>query len=271
MKHNSQYNGNINIKPVTQARGVMIKLTTPDGSPITKWQGWTRPKKEYHWKAGRSAMELAKSWFRNDVLLPPQEFLSLFNTSPHLGGLRITSGIPELVTALPERGEGRNHDLALIGKTDSVSVTICVEAKADESFGNDTIFEYWDRMFQQRQDGKSTRLPERIEQLLAMVNPEISNVEKSEWKDIRYQLLTAICGTILQARIDGSNVAVLVVHEFRTASTSDKKHKQNHTELERLMSVVSGGVETNIEAGKLYGSFKMGGIDLMIGKVITTL
>jgi hypothetical protein len=36
---------------------------------------------------------------------------------------------PECVTALPERGEGRNHDLVMVGKSKKAQVTVCVEAK----------------------------------------------------------------------------------------------------------------------------------------------
>jgi hypothetical protein len=119
----------------------MLNLTTPDGTPIISYHHWTQPKKDYHWKTGRSAMELAKAWFRQDHPQPPDELISLLHSSTRLQSIQFTSGIPEQVTPLPERGEGRNHDLALIGNTDDEQVTVNVEAKADEPFGNDTILE----------------------------------------------------------------------------------------------------------------------------------
>lgn len=151
----------------------MLKLTKPDGSPITQYQEWTRPKKEYQWKAGRSAMELARSWFRNDHPQPPDELLSLLHSIPRLNKLQLIMGYPELVTPLPERGEGRNHDLALIGHTDKESVTITIEAKADEPFGNDSVLEYYFKAINRRKNGISTRVPERINQLLSMVDPNV--------------------------------------------------------------------------------------------------
>ena len=42
--------------------------------------------------------------------------------------------------AAPERGEGRNHDLWARGSADGRAFTLCVEARADEPFG-DTIGE----------------------------------------------------------------------------------------------------------------------------------
>lgn len=188
----------------------MLRLSTPQGSPITCYQEWTKPKKDYQWKAGRSAMELARSWFRHAHPSPPDELISLLHSSTRLQSIQLTSGIPELVTPLPERGEGRNHDLALVGNTDTEQVTITIEAKADEPFGNDTILEYWYKAIKKRGAGTPTRVPERIEQLLAMVDPSGVPVSESKWKNIRYQLLTALCGTILQAKIDDSALAVLV-------------------------------------------------------------
>jgi len=246
----------------------MLKLTKPDGSPITQYQEWTRPKKEYQWKAGRSAMELAKSWFRNDHPQPPDELFSLLHSVPRLKNLQITSGCPELVTPLPERGEGRNHDLALKGQTDKESVTITIEAKADEPFGNDTVLEYYTKAIKRRINGTSTRAPERIEQLLSMVEPDIT-VQESKWKGVRYQLLTALCGTILQAKIDKSDLAILIVHEFKTNETSEDKHATNHSDLEHFLSVLSGNNMT-LETFKMYGAYHFDGVDFMVGKVITS-
>lgn len=250
----------------------MIKLTKPDGTPITSWEEWTRPKKEIHWKAGRSAMELAKAWFRNDILSPPQELLSLLNSTDRLKGIDFISGVPELVTSLPERGEGRNHDLALVGKTENEQITVCIEAKADESFGSDTVSEYWNKAKKRRGKGESTRVPERIQSLLKIVG-ENEPVLTSKWRNIRYQLLTAISGTILQSKADHSSIAVLVVHEFRSTETSVEKQNENHDELVKLLSLLSRGRCSEFEAGSVYGPFHAGGgkLEIMVGKIITTL
>ena len=87
--------------------------------------------------------------------------------------------------------------------------TVTIETQAVELFGNDTRLEYYDKAITRRDKGTSTRVPERIEQLQGMVDPK-TPVEKSKWRNIRYQLLTALCGTILQAKIDDSTLAVLV-------------------------------------------------------------
>jgi hypothetical protein len=118
-----------------------------------------------------------------------------------------------------------------------------------------------------RDNGTPTRVPERIEQLLAIVDPDVP-VQESKWKDVRYQLLTALCGTILQAQIDGSTLAVLVIHVFDTELTEADKHAQSHRESENFFSVLSGG-KVDMEAGKMYYRFSVNGMDVMIGKVVT--
>lgn len=245
----------------------MIKLTRPDGTLIETWEDWTRPKRDYHWKPGRSAMELAKAWFRDDRMSPPGEFISLVMSEPRLQKLQILQGIPELVTALPERGEGRNHDLALVGRTPREQVTICIEAKADEPFGTKTIREYWERAMRRRDSGESTRVPERIRALLGIVGQPGFLPAASPWSSVRYQLLTAICGTALQAQVYSSSLAVLVVHEFRTALTLQEKLRRNHRDLEEFLSVLSSDA-MSVVPGRLYGPFKVAGVDCLVGKAV---
>jgi len=88
---------------------VPLTLSRPDGTPITNWEMWTRPKMDYQWEPERSAMELAKAWFCAFEISPPNELLQLLHSSARFTGLQLLQGIPERVTSLPERGEGRNH------------------------------------------------------------------------------------------------------------------------------------------------------------------
>lgn len=245
----------------------MVELTRPNGKLIKSCKDWARPKLDYHWKAGRSAMELAKSWFRGGRLSPPSEFIALLLSEPRLQELTLLRGTPELVTALPERGEGRNHDLALVGQTPRESVTICVEAKADERFGNETVREYWERAMRRRNLGESTRVPERIQALLGMIDRSGSVPAESPWGSVRYQLLAAICGTVRQAQLDSSSLAVFVVHEFHTESTLKEKLKRNQLDLEEFLSVLSSGA-MSVESGRLYGPFEITGVDCLVGKVV---
>jgi len=238
-------------------------LYLPDKkTQITTWEMWARPKMSHHWAPDRSAMELAKAWFRGPISSPPEELVQLLLSSNRLAGLGFLRGIPEFVTSLPERGEGRNHDLWLLGQTDLEQVTICIEGKADEPFGNKTVAEYGISAMKRRESGKSTRAPERVAKLLTLV-PE----GNSRWNNIRYQLLMAICGTAIQAKRDGSDLAVFVVHEFHTCKTTVDNINKNAEDFNAFMSVICPS-SSPVVAGMLYGPITVGGVDCLIGKVV---
>lgn len=244
----------------------MLKLTCPDGTPITRWEEWTRPKRDYQWKAGRSAMELAKSWFRTGTPAPPQELLDWLNSHDRTKGIRFVCGTPEKVTRLPEKGEGRNHDLALIGHTDVEQVTVCIEAKADEPFGSDSVLDYYNKALRKRTSGIVTRAPERIAALLSMIDPEGVSIYESRWKNVRYQLITALCGTILQTIEDRSSLGVLVIHEFRTSLTDDKKVQDNHQEFGKFFRNLE---LSSCGDGILWGQFLNAENSVLISKVVS--
>ena len=139
-----------------------LDLKHVDGSPIADWRAWSPPKDLKHWRAGRSAVELARAWFTSEAPRIPPEFAALLASSQLLVGLRSLHGVPECVTALPEAGEGRNHDLVLEGETAGGRVLIAVEAKADEKFGQ-RIGKYWAQKLEERSapGGAPSRAPER--------------------------------------------------------------------------------------------------------------
>jgi hypothetical protein len=239
-------------------------LFKSDGTPIEKWQDWARPKREYQWVSGRSAMELGKVWFRHGNLSMPREMSNLFQNEKRLNGLELSEGKPEHVTKLPEGTEsrGRNHDLWLIGNTINDKVTICIEAKADEPFGDNTVAAHGVKAVK---DNKSSRVPERIRKLLALVPGD-----PDKWQGIRYQLLTALTGTAIQAKIDKSDFAVFVVHEFRTWKTSPENHDRNALDFETFLNTI--GIEwTNKNPEILYGPVKVDGIDCYVGKITTEI
>jgi len=212
-------------------------------------------------------MELAKAWFRQEKLSVPAELHALLESKSPFQGIKLLNGEPEKVTRLPQKGEGRNHDLALVGKVGDDRVTVCIEAKADEAFGNETVSEYYQRAMQRREAGIKTGVPERIVALLKMLRPAGVPSEATSWGAVRYQLLTAICGTILQAKRDSSSVAVFVVHEFHTCLTLKENLIRNHHEFQRFVQALKPEV-VPVEPNYLYGPFQIEDIPCYVGKVI---
>src|SRR6266849_778066 len=131
-------------------------LKAQGGARITDWRSWPRPKKDYQWRGGRSAMELARAWFVSPVPVCPRGITDLLASNPRTADVGLLEGFPEYVTPLPERGEGRNHDLLLRGRGGQGEVVISVEAKVDEPFG-ENIGAYWDKA---RESTAPTRVPE---------------------------------------------------------------------------------------------------------------
>ena len=224
-------------------------ITGPGGVQIPDWRAWTRPKKEYQWRAGRSAMELARAWFVSPTPVCPREISDLLASHPRCAGLQLVEGLPEHVTPLPERGEGRNHDLLLHGHAAGNAIVISVEAKVDESFG-ETIGSYWSKG---RRSTTPTRAPERIEALLSMAFGAKARPDASPWKELRYQLLTAVTGTAIEASRRRAVTAVVVVHEFRTESMAAENVAVNAEDFKAFVSVLLDLPETEVTQGRLHG------------------
>ena len=240
-----------------------MKLLISKKTPIEKVNDWARPKRKDHWKAGRSAMELAKAWHRLTV---PEELLNLLSGHQRLANLNFIRLVPEKVTSLPEKGEGRNHDLCILSKTPSGNVTISIEAKADEPFGNHTVGEYWSLSMKRRKKGETTKVPERIKKLLTLVG-EKGDPTKSQWANVRYQLLTAICGTAIEAKKDSSKLCVFIVHEFKTSKTNKKNLDRNRKDYEIFLRVFLNNKDIVINDKFLYGPVSVNGVKCLVGKV----
>jgi hypothetical protein len=233
----------------------MIKLVNNQGDEIRSLDGWSRPKKTYQWRPGRSAMELGRCWLREGFPACPPELRELLDSSPLTQGLELHNGKPEFVTKLPERGEGRNHDLWVRGSASGAPITLCIEAKTDESFGP-IVGEY---VRDAKENNAGTGVPRRVAALLEVLNVRCANLVEPPYCDLRYQLLAGVAGTCIQAIADRSEVGVFIVHEFRGDGLDDRKLRLNESDLQFFMRHVIGRSEP-ILPGRLYGPLAIGGV-----------
>jgi hypothetical protein len=115
---------------------------------IEDWFKWAPPKMgARHWKNGRSAKELARSWLRNGNVSAPVELTMLLEST---FGVPIVfdEGKPECVIPLDDfGGEHRNCDLVLMCSARGRRMVINIEAKADEPFGDCIVGSYYDEKF----------------------------------------------------------------------------------------------------------------------------
>ncbi len=152
---------------------------TVDIKSVEDWFFAAPPKgKGNQWKDNFSAKELAK--FATSSEFP--KFLSDLLKQMGLKGTDVTC-IPEYDTSLPCSTSGpRNHDLLVIGK----KLVIGIEAKVNEPYSETVKKEY---------DKGSKDKKSRIDWMKHILfDDENINVD-----DIRYQLLTGTCGTLLEA------------------------------------------------------------------------
>jgi len=164
-------------------------------------------------------------------------------------------------------------------------VTVCIEAKADESFGVTVVEE-----LRKAKKRPVTRFPERLDWLTRSLLglPAFKDDQLLVLSDVvstlPYQLLSAIGGTLLEAKLREASKAVFLVHEFRTTATVDAKLDANANALNgflRLLHSTNKGVGEDLELegghivgpisitdGPVAGAIKIPyGIPLYIGKI----
>jgi hypothetical protein len=203
---------------------------------LADWRNHGGPVSGRLWAEGRSARELARAWIEGDAAT---QVTSLLTSVPELGGLVLDRGIAEKQTRFDDiRGGPRHHDLLVIGRAPSGTVVIGVEGKADEPF--DEPLDAW--VMSARARSERTRAPERLDRLTTAFFGTTLD-EDPLLALLRYQLLSALAGTLADAREQHAAYAVLLVHEFETPWTNDDLQRRNAEDLEAFLGQLAPGVE----------------------------
>ena len=93
--------------------------------------------------------------------------------------------------------------------------------------------------------------------------------------DLRYQLLTAAAGTLAYAAKESASLAVLIVHEFMTDKTRDKRHMENGEDFRRFLHRLGGEEVLSGVSDALLGPFAVPssspfhGATFLIGKIVS--
>lgn len=248
-----------------------------NGVPIVCVEDWKRiapPKAEYQWVEGRSAYELAHAWCGRGAPEVPPELTALFESRAETRGLLIDEVLPEhRVSFDAHGGEPRNADLALVGHTLESKVVVTIEAKADEPFGatvGQTVADALERAIENPRSRGVRRVEDLVRALLPPRSKGLTHV-----CDLRYQLLTAVAGTLAYAAIQDAPLAVLIVHEFITGKTSDKRHAENAADYERFLHRFAGNPLSGDAPHSSVGPFAVPGASpfrgtpLLIGKIVS--
>jgi hypothetical protein len=291
-----------------------VQIKSNAGRPIRSFGDWEKyalppERKKMHWEEGRSACELGRIWTASGEPAVPGELTRLLESHEGTRGILFRTGITEHETRLPFTiGGPRCHDLALQGEQNGSPVTICIEAKADESFGGTVAKELLKaergaearRREQAKRRVKARRqartmFPKRLDWLtrsllglpafeddkLIVISPAVA--------ELPYQLLSAIGGTLIEADLQKARKAVLVIHEFRTVKTEDANLDANANALNRFLRLLLAANKADVrenfelESGQIIGPILItdrtiagpvkipNSVPLFIGKIRTDL
>jgi hypothetical protein len=228
---------------------------------LCEWYDRCPPKgKLKHWKDGRSAKETAKHWLHTI----PQPFKDLLKNHQ----LKYILCSPEFESKFDSYKNGRNHDLLILAKNNnSKNVVISIESKADEPFG-DTVSSTLATAEKEIIKNLKSKALNRINELRIALFGELNDNQL----EFRYQLLTAVAGTIAEAKNKNAKTAYFLVQTF--IEQENNKHKLNNDDLNHFLSVFTKSNYTKLENNQILGPFRVAkgsdlisdDIELFIGK-----
>lgn len=236
---------------------------------VETWLQYGGPKKgSKQWKEFRSALELARSWLRDDVPAMPVEYSHLLKTRRETRGFNPTLGLAEVEIAFDDLKPPRNSDMVVIGESKEGRAVLAVEAKADEPFAKLVSDELKDL-------AKTSGKPERIRRLAAAVlNREVDDHVRS----LRYQLLHSLAATAVEARKHQANVGVLLIHEFISLTLNFDDFTRNANDLKTFVNSIPGWEHEQLATGRQLPPIMLTGNEhipndqlVTIGKVRTLI
>jgi|SRR5579864_30959 len=235
-----------------------LSLASRYGKSIRTMEEWRIERKAVNcgWVEGKSAWEVANAWVGSGRPLVPESFQRLLESHKLTKGVIIEDGVVEHKTHLLYAPSGpRNHDLALWKRENGLTAFIGIESKADDGFGA-TMQEQIALATQKRAEGENTKLDRRMDWLsrcLLGVNLLGDDIQSApSWQEenqirakvlqLPFQLFAGVAGTLVEAKKAESEIAIFVVHQFRTLHTNDLDIKTDAKALHRFVSLL---VQTN--------------------------
>ena len=229
------------------------------GDAITDLESWQRhggPASAHQWADGRSAKCLAEAWLGG----AGTELTALLASADGEGldGFVPEVGVAEAQTSFDHYPGGkRNHDLLVIGQCRGGRTVVGIEGKADESFGP-TIAEQLGAADTRVAGGERSNARARVEELLGTIGP--AGLGEEAFARLRYQLFTAVAGTLAAAAEEEADQAVLCVQEFVTSKTDPAKRAANNADLRAFAQDVLG-LSTPAEENWVVGPVRVPGSD----------
>ncbi len=198
---------------------------------------------EKQWKKGNSAYELAYCW-GNANNLPFCVDRAFKNSKlPLFKNVEVLYGFPEYKVPLPGGNSSSQNDLYVLAKTNNELLTIMVEGKVSEPFG-ETV-EFW--LGDNPSDGKRKRLSYLLNLL---------GLDEYSVKNIRYQLLHRTASALLEARKVNAHNSLMLVHSFSETA----KWFEDFAEFVKLFHL-------SPKQDEIIGPIQLNGVNLYYGWV----
>jgi len=156
---------------------------------------------EKQWKPAYSAYELAICWEGAKNLPSCVEKVFKGSNISLFKDVKILYGFPEYKVSLPGGGANSQNDLYLLAKADGELLTIMVEGKVSETFGEKVVI--W------KGENPSEGKRKRLRYLL-----DLLNLEEEEILNKRYQLLHRTASVIKEAKEVNAKNALMLIHSF---------------------------------------------------------
>jgi len=199
--------------------------------PLVSHAEWRERIEKKNRQQGTSAPTLAAAW------AGPVEVIGALGRLPQLAGFVLEQIVVERESHFDAYGGPRNHDLVARGRlADGDRVVVCIEAKAGEEFGQ-TVEQYGRAAQGKRDRDERTKAPERLRELLSKYVPHHDPTDERV-RLMRYQLLSALAGTEVEAAVAEAAHAVLMVHELRTDQRPEDKTATHLADLGRFVTTV---------------------------------
>ena len=174
----------------------MKRIYVPSLSPLNWKPLLSQP--DLHWKAGFSAMTLARSWQAAPEDMP-EEIAQILHDTPHpvFADAKLLLAIPEYCVDLPGGTRATQTDLFALVRGKGGLGVLAVEGKVDEELGP--------TVQTRRKDGAAERLT-YLHELLRLSEGQSAN--------LRYQLVHRTAAAVLLAQEFGCSATAMIVHSF---------------------------------------------------------
>ncbi len=207
--------------------------------PLKVADNWRQllAKPETQWRDGYSAKSLAVTWLKANGF--PKSIKSIFEKSKFKAfkNIELLAAFPEYPVPLPGGGHASQNDLFVLAKGDMGLVSVMVEGKVSEEFG-ETV-QIWKK-------DSSAGKKQRLDFMVGKLGLETKTIDT-----IRYQLLHRTVSALIQAERFTTPNALVLIHSF----SASQEHFGDYAKFLALYNIVAG-------KESIVGPIKMSGVDV---------